>query len=157
MLSSLEKRWPLISILLLISLLASLWLWPEAQGPLSVEIIVLSVGMLLSFTIHRRLEESRQGALDHSVLWRMIILDVVGVLLVLGLAMYVGSLVSQAVGTAVYNALLESHLGWAEAAAIVSGLLAALAVGVGVGWVVRSVWVRVDGAFVRSKAQANGV
>ena len=143
MLSSLEKHWPFISIALLVLLLASLWLWPEMQGLLSVAIIVLSVGMLLAFTIHRRLEESRQGALDHSMLWRMIILDVVASL-VLGLAMVVGSIVSKAVGTAVYSALLASAPQWAEAAAIVSSLLAALAAGVGVGWLVRTGWGKVE-------------
>ena len=67
----------------------------------------------------------------------MIILDVMGILLVLGMAMVVGRTVSEAVGTAVYNALLTSSPQWAEAAAIVSGSLAGLAVGVGVGWLVR--------------------
>jgi hypothetical protein len=53
MLPSLEKHWPLISIALLALLLASLWLWPEQQGVLSLAIIILSVGMLLAFTVHR--------------------------------------------------------------------------------------------------------
>ena len=152
MLSSLEKRWPLISIILLVLLLTSLWLWPERQGVLSLVIIIVSVGMLLAFTIHRRVEDNRKGMIDRSMMTRLIILDCVGILLVLVSAMYVGSYVSKVVGTAVYNALLASAPGWAEVAAVISGLLAALAAGVGVGWVVRSAWGRVEKAVINEKA-----
>jgi ABC-type multidrug transport system permease subunit len=55
----------------------------------------------------------------------MIVLDCVGILLVLVSAM-------------VFNALQTSAPLWAEAMAIVSSLLAALAAGVGVGWLVRT-------------------
>jgi hypothetical protein len=157
MLSSLEKHWPLISIILLILLLASLWLWPERQGVLSLVIIILSVGMLLAFTIHRRLEENRKGLIDRSTMTRLIVLDCVGILLVLVSAMVVGSLVSKAVGTAVFNAMQTSTPQWAEAAAIISSLLSALAAGVGVGWVVRSAWGRVEKALLRGQAQSSGV
>ena len=157
MLSSLEKRWPLISITLLVFLLACLWLWPALQGPLSLAIIVLSVGMLLVFTIHRRLEENRKGLIERSVITRLIVLDCVGILLVLVSAMAVGGYVSKTVGLWVFEMLQSSAPQWAEVTAIISSLLSALAAGVGVGWLVRSMWVRVEGAFVRSKAQANGV
>lgn len=152
MFSILEKHWPLISIALLILLLASLWVWPEMQGPLSLAIIFVSVGMLLAITIHRRLEENRKGLLDRSTMTRLIIFDCVGILLVLGLAMVVGRMVSEAVGRAVYNALLTSAPEWAEAAAIVSSLLAALAVGVGIGWLVRSLWVRMERMIIGNKS-----
>lgn len=39
--------------------------------------------------------------------------------------------------------------------AIVSGLLAALVAGAGVGWVVRSVWGRVENKFTSKKVNAN--
>jgi hypothetical protein len=157
MLSSLEKHWPIISILLLIVLLASLWLWPGMQGPLSLVIIIVSVGMLLAFTVHRRVEENRKGQIDRSTMTRLIILDCVGILLVLVSAMVFGSYVSKVVGTAVYKMMQESAPEWAQVAAIISSLLSALAAGVGVGWVVRSAWGRVEKALVRSQAQASGV
>jgi hypothetical protein len=87
----------------------------------------------------------------------MIILDCVGILLVLVSAMVVGSLVSKVVGTAVFNALQASYPRWAEAAAILSSLLAALAAGVGVGWVVRSAWGRVEDGFIRNKPQISNI
>jgi hypothetical protein len=157
MLSSLEKHWPLISIVLLVLLLASLWLWPEKQGVLSLAIIITSVGMLLAFTVHRRVEENRKGVIDRSTMNRLIALDCIGILLVLVSAMVVGSYVSRAVGTAVYNAMQESAPEWAQTAAIISSLLAALAAGVGVGWVVRSAWGRVEKVLVGNKAQVSGV
>jgi hypothetical protein len=156
MLSSLEKHWHLISISLLIFLLASLWLWPEMQGPLSLAIIILSVGMLFAFTIHRRVGENRKGLIDRSTMAKLIILDCAGILLVLVSAMMVGSYVSKAVGTAVFNAMQVSNPQWAEVAAIISSLLSALAAGAGVGWVVRSAWARVEIVFTRDKTQASG-
>jgi hypothetical protein len=152
MIIKLEKTWPLISIALLIFLLVSLWLWPEMQGPLSLTIIVISVGMLLAFTIHRRVEENRKGLIERSTMTKMIVLDCVGILLVLVSAMVVGSYVSKVVGTAVFNELQASAPRWAEPAAIITSLLAALAAGVGVGWVVRSAWVRVEKAVINEKA-----
>ncbi len=119
--------------------------------------IIVSVGMLLAFSVHRRLEESRKGLIDQSTMTRLIILDCVGILLVLVSAMYVGSLVSKSVGTAVFTALQTSAPQWAEIGAIISSLLAALAVGVGVGWLVRSVWVRVENVIMRNKLQDNQV
>jgi hypothetical protein len=71
--------------------------------------------------------------------------------------MYVGSLASKAVGTRVYNVMQASAPKWAEAAAILSGLLAALAAGVGVGWLVRFVWVRVENGFIRNKPQISNI
>jgi hypothetical protein len=76
--------------------------------------------------------------IDQPTMTRMIILDCVGILLVLVSAMVVGSFVSKIVGTRVFNALQTSAPLWAEAMAIVSSLLAALAAGVGVGWLVRT-------------------
>ena len=119
--------------------------------------IIVSVGMLLAFSVHRRLEESRKGLIDQSTMTRLIILDCVGILLVLVSAMYVGSLVSKSVGTAVFTALQTSASQWAEIGAIISSLLAALAVGVGVGWPVRSVWVWVENVIMRNKLQDNQV
>jgi hypothetical protein len=156
MLSSLEKHWHLISISLPIFLLASLWLWPERQGPLSLAIIILSVGMLLAFTVHRRVDENHKGLIDHSTMTRLIIIDCVGILLVLVSAMAVGSYVSSVVGTEVYSAMQVSNPQWAEVLAIISSLLSALAAGAGVGWVVRSAWARVEIVFAGDKTQASG-
>jgi hypothetical protein len=157
MLPSLEKHWPLISIALLVLLLASLWLWPERQGVLSLAIIILSVGMLLAFTIRHRMDENRKGVIDRSTMTHLIILDCVGILLVLISAMVVGSYVSKVVGIAVYSAMQEPAPQWAQAATIVSSLMSALAAGVGVGWVVRSAWGRVEKALVKGQVQASGV
>jgi ABC-type antimicrobial peptide transport system permease subunit len=100
--------------------------------------------MLLAFTVHRRVEENRKGQIDRSTMTRLIILDCVGILLFLVSAMVVGSYVSKVVGTAVFNALQVSAPQWAQAAAIASSLLAALATGVVVGWLARSAWGRVE-------------
>ena len=155
MLKNLEKHWPVISVLLLIALFASLWLWPEVQGPLSLAIIIVSVGMLIAFTIHRRVEENHKGLIDRSTMSRLIILDCVGILLVLASAMVVGSFVSRIVGTAVFNVLQASSPQWAEVVAMISSLLSALAAGIGVGWLVRSAWGKVEKSIVGEKAKAS--
>jgi hypothetical protein len=72
------------------------------------------------------------------MLKRIIVLDCLGILLVLCSAMVVGNLVSKAVGALVIRVLKPSSQQWAEPAAIVISLLAALAAGFGVGWLVRS-------------------
>jgi hypothetical protein len=113
--------------------------------------------MLLAFTVHRRVDENRKGLIDRSTMTKLIVLDCLGILLVLVSAMVVGSYVSKVVGTAVYSALIASAPQWAEAAAIISSLLSALAAGVGVGWVVRSAWGRVEKALVKGQVQASGV
>ena len=59
------------------------------------------------------------------------------------------------VGTTVINALQASAPQWSEVAAIVSDLLAALAAGVGIGWLVRSVWVRVESLFAGNNTQTS--
>jgi hypothetical protein len=156
MLHTLEKHWPLISIALLALLLASLLLWPKMQGVLSLVIIIISVGMLFAFTVHRRVDENHKGLIDRSTMSRLIILDCAGILLVLVSAMYVGSLVSKVVGEKVYDGMQESAPQWAEGLAIMSSLLAALVAGVGVGWLVRSIWGRLENGLIRSKPQANG-
>jgi len=155
MLSSLEKHWPLISIALLVFLFDSLWLWPEMQGPLSLAIIVVSVGVLITFTIYRRLEQNLKGLIERSTMTRLIILDCVGILLVLTSAMAVGSYVSKTVGLWVFEMLQSSAPQWAEVVAIISSLLSALAAGVGVGWMVRSMWARVENSMAGKKTKAS--
>ena len=82
----------------------------------------------------------------------MKIFDGTAILPVLGSAMVVGTFVSKVVGTAVFNVMQASNLMWTEVTAIVSSLLAALAAGVGVGWMVRSVWGKVENAVINEKA-----
>lgn len=152
MLNILEKHWHLISIVLLIVLLASLCLWPEVQEPLSIAIIVLSVGALISHTVYRRLEDDRKGLIERSAMVRIIFLDILGILLVLVLAMVVGNLVSRMVGIAVFNALQTSALQQAEKMSNISSFLAALIAGAGIGWLMRFVWARLETALVRSES-----
>jgi hypothetical protein len=68
-------------------------------------------------------------------------------------ALIVGSLVSKTVGMAVYDALQASAPGWAESAAITSSLMAALTAGVGVGWLVRSMWGKFERIITRKKSK----
>jgi hypothetical protein len=102
------------------------------------------------------MEENRKGLIDRSTMAKIIILDCAGIMLVLVSAMAVGSYVSKVVGTAVYSAMRESAPRWAEEAAIAFSLLSALAAGVGVGWVVRSVWGRVENILAKKKVQVSG-
>jgi hypothetical protein len=125
------------------------------QGPLSLVIIILSVGMLIAFTVHRRVDENHKGLIERSTMTKMIVLDCAGILLVLVSAMYIGNLVSKAVGTMVFNAMQASAPQWAETVAIIFSLLAALTAGVGVGWLVRAGWVKVEKLIVRNEPQTS--
>jgi hypothetical protein len=146
----LEKHWPLLSIVFLIVLLASQCLWPELLGPLSIAVIVLSVGSLITLTVYRRLEEKRIGHIERAAMVYFITLDILGILLVLISAMVVGSFASKMVGTAVFNAFNASALQHAEEVSSISSLLAALTAGAVIGWLMRSVWERVEGVLIRS-------
>jgi F0F1-type ATP synthase assembly protein I len=52
--------------------------------------------------------------------------------------------VSKVVGEKVYDGMQESAPQWAEGVAITSSLLAALVAGVGVGWLVRSIFGKLE-------------
>jgi hypothetical protein len=84
----------------------------------------------------------------------MIALDVLGILLVMCAAMVVGNGVSRLVSQSVLRALEQTSQQWAELAAILSGLLAALAAGIGIGWLVRTAWVRLENLFAGEKVKA---
>jgi hypothetical protein len=68
--------------------------------------------MLLAFTVQRRMDEHKMCLLDRPILMWMIILDVLGILLVMVSAFYIGSLVSRVVSLFVYNALVQPSPQW---------------------------------------------
>gem|GEM_PF-7046966 len=61
MLKTLQRFMPVISILLLITLLVTLFLYPNSSSAFSIVILTISIGAAIFFTIHRNWEILRQA------------------------------------------------------------------------------------------------
>jgi uncharacterized membrane-anchored protein len=131
MLTTLEKRWPLISLVLLLALLASLFLWPAARSPLTTTLLIIALGMALFFVVHRQVQAYREGKASRGRLVRNLAVEVGGILLSMALAMFLSRLVVTYVG-----AYLSGLWG------LVLGLLAALVIGALAGMLVQRTWGR---------------
>jgi O-antigen ligase len=61
MLTTLEKRWPLISLVLLLALLASLFLWLGVRSPLTTALLIIALGAAVFFVVRRQVQAYRDG------------------------------------------------------------------------------------------------
>ena len=78
MLTTLEKYWPYLSILLLLLLLAVPFAWPGATVLLGAVAVSLGVGTVILFSVHGHVKAHREGQLDRADLVRNIAVDVPG-------------------------------------------------------------------------------
>jgi hypothetical protein len=92
MLKTLKKSWPFISIVLLIALVVSVFTYPSASGWLSVILLVSSLGMAVFFITQKHLPPYKQGQLTRVKFTRNILLDILGLLLTIGAASYLGGM-----------------------------------------------------------------
>ncbi len=139
MLKTLQKHAPTISILLLIALVIALFFSPPFARLLSSIIIVFGISTAILFTIHRNWvlrqdfdkpnltsqEHPKEGGLTNAEFVRNTIIDLLGLALIMGSAVWLGRLTGTYVGLAWGNLL---------------GIVVAMAVGfiaaflVGKGW-----------------------
>ena len=134
MLKPLQKHAPTISILLLVALIIALFFSPPSARLLSTVIIIFGIGVAILFTIHanwvlRQVQEPhKEGGLTNAEFLRNSIIDLLGLALVMGAAVWLGRLTGTYVGLAWGNLL---------------GVVAAMAVGFIAAFLVGKVWGKV--------------
>jgi len=135
MLTSLPKHAPTISILLLIALLATLLFYPASSSAVSMVIIVFGIGTAIAgigtaiaFVIHGNWGKHKAGELSKTEFLRNTTLDLLGLVLTMGVAMWLGRLAGGYAGQI-----------WGMLAGIVAGI----AVGFGAVFLVHRIWRKV--------------
>jgi len=92
MISAIQKSWPFLSIALLIALIVSIFFYPSASGWLSVVLLISSLGMAIFFITQKHLSSYKQGQITCLKFIRNILLDILGLLLTIGAASYLGGM-----------------------------------------------------------------
>ena len=117
-----------ISILLLIALIIALLLAPNAMQILSAVIIVFGIGTAIFFTVQNNQEKKEENALSQNEFLRNTFLDLLGLALTMGLAIFFGRVAGSYAGQ-----------NWG----IFAGIIAGMAVGFGVGFFAQKGWGKV--------------
>jgi len=64
---NIKKYWPLVSVLLFLSILASSLLWPQAARPLAWTVLCLGLGLAIFATIRRDVQTPRMKPIAHKL------------------------------------------------------------------------------------------
>jgi len=133
---NIKKYWPLVSILLFLSLIASSLLWPQTAPPLAWTALCLGLGLAIFATVRRDYQPFKQGLIPRRAFVRALVIDLVGLLLSTLAAISAASWAGRAIAQAVWEA--TDRL-WA---ALLVSLIAGLAAGLAAGGLVRFLWGR---------------
>jgi hypothetical protein len=135
MLRLLQKHTIVISILLLITLFITLFLYPNSSSTFSILILIISIGAAIIFTVHRNWEAKQSNELTNTQFTCNTFLDLLGLALTMGVAIWLGRWAGGYAGQAVG---IKIGLG--------RGMIAGIFVGMGAGFagalVVGRVWGR---------------
>jgi TRAP-type uncharacterized transport system fused permease subunit len=137
MFTTLEKRWPFISILLLLVLLTALIFSPSSAGTFAIVILFLSLGTAIFFIVRRQIQAYRKNQIDRPTLVRNIYFEVLGLLITVALAVLLAQVI-----IGVINPLMGNN--WLSIGIII-GL--SMLGGLGAAWLVKLTWDRL----IRSK------
>ena len=121
----LQEYAPAISILLLATLIAAPFFSPPSARLLSTIIIVFGIGTAILFTIHSNWETKQNDELTTAQFTRNTAIDLLGLALVMGTAVWFGRLTGAYIGLAWGNLL---------------GIVAAIAVGFIAAFLAGKVW-----------------
>ena len=108
-----------ISILLLVALLVALLFYPDSSRALSMGILIFGVGTAIIFTIQKNLHEHKEDNLTNKNFLRNTALDLIGLALTMGAAIWLGRLVGGYTGMAVGS---RAGQNWGMLAGIVAGM-----------------------------------
>ena len=125
MLTKLQKYAPTISILLLLALVIALFVHPPTVQLLSIIIIVFGIGTAILFTIHGNWETKQNEELTTAQFARNTAIDLLGLALIMGSAVWLGRLTGFYVGRILGNVL---------------GIVAAMAAGFIAAFLAGKVW-----------------
>ena len=134
MLTSLQKNAPPILLLLFATLVVALFFSPPSARLLSTIIIVFGIGTAILFTVHanwvlrQAQEPHKEDGLTNAEFVRNTIIDLLGLALVMGAAVWFGRLTGFYVGGI-----------WGNLA----GIIIAMVVGAAIAYVVKKVWEKV--------------
>jgi hypothetical protein len=123
----LQKFWPIISIALLVALIVSLLFYPTVSVWISVILLLSNLGMAFFLLLQKHIPPYKQGQITRIKLTRNILLDVLGLLLTICMASYLGFMAG----------------GFASRYGIWIGLAMGMAVGFSAAWLARQTWARV--------------
>jgi len=126
-----QKYWLGVYAALFLSLLAAGLLWPGHSQPAAAVTLGLAMAVAVALVVRGQVAAYRQGRLERQWLAANIIIDILGVLLVSGLALLAGGLAGQAAG----RGLDAAGSAWA-------GILAGLAAGALTGWLAQQALAR---------------
>ncbi len=124
---NIKKYWPLVSILLFLSIIASSLLWPLAAPPLAWTALCLGLGLAIYATVRRDYQPYKQGLIPRRTLVRALVIDLSGLLLSPGAAISAACWAGKAAAQAVWEA---TGLFWLT---MLASLAAGLAAGRGPG------------------------
>lgn len=123
----LQKFWPIISITILVVLIVSLFFNPKISAWISVILILSNLGMAFFLLLQKHIQPYKQGQVSRIKFTRSILLDVLGLLLTIGAASYLGFMAGR----------------WASVYGTWIGLVVGMAVGFSAAWLAREAWARV--------------
>jgi hypothetical protein len=145
MFKSLEKTWPIISILLTLAILASIFFLPAAARPLALAVMLLGLAVTVLLTVRRHILAHREGKISRAQLAGRIAADVPGVLLTMAAVIPAGAFAGQAAGGWAGKAAEARWPGSGTAVGVVAGILVGAAAGGGVGALVKGLWGKLTG------------
>jgi hypothetical protein len=140
MINLLEKFWLPISIVMVLATLTFLFLFPAIAQPLMWIVIIAGIAVAVVLAVNRHYRKYLQEHYSRGKLMRNAGLDILGILLAIGCAIWLAGIIAARVVPAATNAIESVQPGIGYLAGIVAGLISALAVGLGVGFFVRWVW-----------------
>jgi hypothetical protein len=122
----------LVPFLLILVLILSIFLFPIATPALGMGLIVISLSIALFSIFRKHRTAYQQGRLTRATFVRNTLLDVFGILLAMALAVLLGSYLAGLVTLPISS----------DSTRLLAGIIVALPVGLGVGFLVNWTWGR---------------
>jgi len=127
--SPFQRSLPAISVVLLIALIASLFFYPSISSKIGIVLLIFGLGMALVFTYQKHIGSYKQGQITRLKFTRNILLDILGLLLTIAAASYLGSMAGTRLGASF---------------GLAAGLIAGIGSAFVVAWGVRKLWLKVS-------------
>ena len=127
MISFLQKTWPFISLAILLSVIASVTFYPAGSSWLSMILLLFSLGMALLFNIQKHISPYKEGNITRLKFTRNVLLDLLGLLLAIAAASYLGGM---------------AGIWFATSSGLWIGLFGGIVIAFLAAWSVRKVWDR---------------
>jgi hypothetical protein len=127
-----RKHSTLILFCTLLSLLVLAWLFPAAGLKLGIVFLLFSLVAASLAILAKQKEAYRAGRIRRAVFIRNAVLEILGILLAMGLAGYLGRALAVLATQNIEHALVK----------VIAGILVGLLAGMGTGSLVRGAWAR---------------